>query len=201
MSRFLRCSLQRSVFASSGHGTVTIRRNPVPIRGIQRERLGPVAFYAAVGRADLAAEYRSSRRKKRVVGGVSIGALVTSSVLFGVGMSELIDAGSIDLDCSLSSPSYDACSAEEDRQVDRATGMAGKWFIGAGVGFVGFIAFAAIYGFMDPHPVSEAERRLLAHDHNARLRRELRLPRLRPHLSVTPFVSGEGGGFMATGRF
>ena len=66
--------------------------------------------------------------------------------------------------------------------------------------FVGSLVFAGIYHSIDPHPVSESERRMLAHDHNQRLRRELRLPRRRA-LSLTPFVAGEGGGLMAVGSF
>lgn len=193
----------------SVRGSVTITREAVPIRGIQRERLSPVAFYVAVGRADLAAEYRRGRRKKLVVGGASLGAVVTSGVLLGVGMLKMVDAQSIDLNCSQFAPTiddpswtaYDACSSEEDRQIDRATGKAGNWLIGSGVAIVGAFALGAIYGSMDPHPVSEADRRMLANDHNARIRRNLRLPRRRPDVSLAPFVSAEAAGFMAIGRF
>lgn len=191
------------------HGTVTTTRNAVPIRGIQRERLSPIEFYEGVGRADLAAEYQAGRRKKLVVGGISVGSAVAGVVLFGVGMSKMSDAFSVDLNCSQYAPTiddlswaaYDACRAEENRQSDRASGTAMRWFAGGGAAFLGAIALGALYRYLDPHPVSESERRVMAHDHNARLRQELRLPRKRRDVSVTPFVTGDGGGFLATGRF
>lgn len=195
-------------FGDQVSGSITTTRNAVPIRGIQRERLSPLEFYEGVGRSDLAVEYQRGRRKQLMVGGLSFGALVASGVLLGVGMSKAGDGYSIDLDCqryapTLSDPSwvrYDACRAEEERQQDRENGKATKWFVGAGVAFVGALAFGAIYRHMDPHPVSESERRVLAHDHNERLRRELRLPRRRS-VSITPFMAADGGGLMAAGTF
>lgn len=190
------------------NGSVTTTRNAVPIRGIQRERLSPTEFYDAVGRTDLAADYQSARRKKLVVGGVSLGAFTAGLVMFGIGMSKVGDGYDVDLNCSqfgptLDNPSWDAydeCRAEESRLMDQADAKATKWFIGGGVAIVGGLVFGAIYRHLDPHPVSESERRLLAYDHNERLRRELRLPRKR-EVSLSPFISAEGGGLMAVGRF
>ena len=183
----------------ASYGSVTTTRNAVPIRGIQRERLSPVGFYDAIGRADLATEYQSGRRKQLVVGGVSVGAFVGSLVLGGIAFSKVV-SGPAYPDCDVFSPTWDACIEAEDRREDARNKEAKDWAIGAGVAFIGGLAFGAIYRFMDPHPVSESERRMLAHDHNERLRRDLRLPRRR-ELSLAPFVAGEGGGLMAVGSF
>ena len=80
-------SVQHDDHAS--YGSVTTTRSAVPIRGIQRERLRPVDFYEAIGRADLAAEYQSGRRKQLVVGGVAAGSFGLSLVFAGIAMTRM----------------------------------------------------------------------------------------------------------------
>jgi hypothetical protein len=180
-------------------GTVRTVRSAVPIRGIQRERLAPVDFYDAVGRGDLAGEFQSQQRKRLVIGGVSAGTFGLSVVFAGIAMAKVM-TGPDFTECDVFSPTWQACNADVDRRARINDLQARNWGIGAGVAFVGSLVFAAIYRTIDPHPVSESERRMLAHDHNERLRRELRLPRKRP-VSLSPFVSSEGGGVMAAGTF
>lgn len=181
-------------------GSITTTRSAVPIRGVQRDRLSPIEFYEGVGRSDLAAEYQSGRRKKLVVGGASAGSFGLSVLFAGVAVSKMFGALAYE-NCDIFSPEWEACTAAEDRRQAAREAEPRKWAIGAGVALVGAFALGAIYRRMDAHPVSESERRLLAHDHNQRLRRELRLPRKRRDVSVSPFVTGEGGGVMAVGSF
>lgn len=180
-------------------GTVRTVRNAVPIRGLQRERLAPVDFYDTVGRPDLAGEYQRERRMQRVVGGVSAGTFGLSLVFAGIAMMKVMTGPDFTA-CDIFSPTWEACNADVDRRARINSIEARNWAIGAGVAFVGSLVFAGIYRSIDPHPVSESERRVLAHDHNERLRRELRLPRKRP-VSLSPFVTSESGGLMAVGTF
>ncbi|HUQ06542.1 MAG TPA: hypothetical protein VM261_28760 [Kofleriaceae bacterium] len=185
------------------HGTVTPVRNAVPIRGVQRERLSPVEFYDAVGRDDLASDYQSGRRKQLVVGGVSLGAFGLSATFGTIAMVKWM-SGPDFTECDIFSPTWEACNADVDRRARINDAQARNWAIGAGVALVGGVVLGAIFRSIDPHPVSESERRMLAHDHNERLRRELRLPRRRPAtptVSVTPFVDGDAAGLSAVGRF
>jgi hypothetical protein len=183
----------------ASYGTVTTVRRAVPIRGIQRERLAPIEFYSAVGRTDLAEAYHGRQRTKAIVGGASAGAFVLTIVLSGVAMSKVMADTGWD-NCDVFSPTWDACLAESDRRERENNRQARNWAIGAGASLVGSLALAAIWRGMDPQPVTENERRLLAHDYNERLRHQLRLPRRRP-VSVTPFASSDGGGVMAVGTF
>jgi hypothetical protein len=69
------------------------------------------------------------------------------------------------------------------------------------VGTVSFIAGGALVYVglgMNPHPVAESDRRLMAHDYNKRLRKQLRLP---GGASFVPYATPAGGGVLAVGRF
>jgi hypothetical protein len=133
------------------------------------------------------------------VGGASVGSFGLSVLFAGVAFSKVFGGPAYE-NCDVFSPDWEACTAAEERRQAAKEAEAGKWAIGAGVALVGALALGAIYRHMDAHPVSESERRMLAHDHNERLRRELRLPRRR-EVSLSPFVSSEGGGLMAVGTF
>jgi len=190
-------------YGNTAMGQARYTRNAVPLRGVQRERLSPVEFYDAVGQPSLGSAYRSRSRRRTAVGAVSLGGLVTSGVLAGFAIAAL---PGIEFDhCDVFAPGYQACLAAyqvaEDRRVADANTRVRNYGIAAGVTLLGSLVVAGIYRSMDPHPVSESARRLMAHDHNERLRRELGLRRRRAEVSLRPYVLGDGAGVIAAGQF
>jgi hypothetical protein len=62
-----------------------------------------------------------------------------------------------------------------------------------------FVAFGYAHHYAHTmNPVSESEAKQLAEQHNQRLRERLGLPN---HVSVAPYVSGQGGGLSLAGQF
>ncbi len=154
-----------------------------PYRGTGRAPLEGEAFYAYVGRRDLADRYVRSSAVR--AGAIVVGTLVAAG---GLGYASMNLRAAFD---SGASP-----------------GRTTRMELGIGAVVIGVVG-AGIASFTSPRPVSDQEARRLGDEYNARLRHELGLegepgpapetPEPRPEeastpLSVAPWVFGHGGG-------
>ncbi len=130
-------------------------------RGKYKEPLDGADFYKAVGRPDLASDYRTASTLKWIGYGLGLAAEAGSGLLLVSGKDcweQYPD------DIYGESPGYKEC------EKDQTT----KFFFGLGAMGAGlFLGLAA--AFYDPNPVSQSEARRLAAKHNKKLRDKLGL--------------------------
>jgi hypothetical protein len=155
----------------------------LPYQGKFKKPIDGQAFYALVGREDLASTYgaRSTAKTVAVVGG-GTGLLAGLVVM----MAPLVSPEPCESDFTLET--FTAC--HDRRSAAMKSGLVTGSVIG-GVGAVALIIGAAI----NPHPVTPAEARELADGYNKKLKKELGIT------EVTPVVGPNGGGLAVAGRF
>jgi hypothetical protein len=180
-----------------GEGAAQYGRRPV--RGLQRERLGWADFYEAIERPDLARKFtRNWRLKKLFIIGAVGGLAGAGALVFAT--AECTDAHTDFLNPDNDGPLVIAPCR------NLAVGAA----VLGGAGF-GMLLTAII---LHKQPVSREEARLLAEEHNARLRKKYGLPdhMTKTHvsmaarqrelsLSVTPVLLSGGGQLGTSLRF
>jgi hypothetical protein len=190
--RFRRQSLRfgSNLQLTAINNVVNVHRSWVVHQGDLDEDVEPTAFYAKVGRPDLAQGY--TRRKYAMIGGfVASGAAlaVGSALLF----YELRDQCPMTL-------SYDAFTVCEK---DHRPTFGGP-LIALGTSAIAFTV--GIWYFYHPHPISENDAKALADAYNQRLRRELGLPvvtrePLLHDVKLTPLVARGDAGLVLGARF
>jgi hypothetical protein len=172
---------------------VALMRRWVAYMGELDQELAPEAFYVVVGRADLAARYRS--RRHAMIGSFVAGAVSTTAglVVLGVASRE---------NCEFGSPNYSMCIEDHERHVHNAF----AW--GAGIVGVGIVTlYVGFHLYRHPHPIDENEAKTLADGYNQNLRRRLGLPTVARHLPRlhdvrwTPHVTGHQAGLALSARF
>jgi hypothetical protein len=158
--------------------TVSMTRRWHATQGPLRIQLEPETFYTLVERPDLRAAFKTRRW-------IRYGA-------YGACVVGLVGAMAI------------AQHAEQLPERDQ-----GPWKAPFAASLVAMSAgfFVALYLELRPHPISENEAKVLAHEHNQKLRRGLGLPTARRSqarglkLAWTPYATENGGGLVLGGRF
>lgn len=179
---------------SAGVGTIS-----TATRGDTDVPMSVFEFYGAVGRPDLIAAYQ--RRRRIGYGGVGLGIAVMAG---GLIVGRTIDVAP---DYSRCAPGDNSCrvDAELTASSERIS-RSSHWMLGGLVlGSVPLMVGA--YYLMHRQPISEAEARRLAGEHNRQLRIRLGLPVADlapvsgPTLQLAPYASGGGGGLVLSGTF
>jgi len=189
-----------------------------PYKGKYREPLEGSAFYAYVGRPDLAATYDERAAKKRAL---LVSGVVTSAVGLVTGFVGIINSnpGHSAFDYGVRSCFDPACVDAAQAQADRANADAGStWrpvaYVGFGLAAVGFATWVAGI-FVDPQPVGIVDARRLADAYNHQLRVALGLEPPSPppepsapssdepgaHVSVVPLLVSGGAGLGLAASF
>ena len=174
----------------------------VPTLGKYHEPLASDDFYRRVGREDLAAQYDAANRVR--VGVIASSVVVTLGSL-AVGMVYAFQSAP---SCNPAASNFMGClDAQSDFEAthvrDGVLLSVGGSLVGTGLMLAGLLD--------DPEPVSLAQRRELADEHNQKLRQELGLPvdpsaradapASGPELAVAPLLSPTGGGVALSGIF
>ena len=174
-------------------------------QGRGRRPLQGADFYATVGRADLAEQYRSRDQAKGVARGIG-GAAVGVGVVWGLldFMASAFDATFSALPClaTAGSSSHGEMPDHDWCQPHQPSGL--PWAM-AGLGLGMLIIPSAV----PSDPVPDSERRQLVDRYNDDLRARAGLPRpqagdrreLHLELRVAPVVTPEGGGMVLSGSF
>lgn len=168
------------IVVSGNQYGVSVARNWTAHRGDVREPLDGPDFYAAIGRDDLADQYKTRRH-------IKIGALVGSIVALGATGYFMYEWGEADRVCTL--------SPDECDNVDADAALTGV-LVSGGLSLVGLGVWA--YYHTRPHPISESEAKRLGAEHNRALRARLGLP---TSMTVAPYASAHGGGLALAGAF
>ena len=161
-------------------------------KGKYKEPLEGADFYDYVGRADLAATYRSNSHTKMALGIGSGAAYIvgTGVMLYGLLAGEQTYQ---DQNCDPASPTFTQCEdnniAGMKRVSDENSSRRMRYlYIGVGIDLVG-LALTIADMFVPLHPVTASEARELADKYNKKLQGELGLG---PSASVAPSPDDEG---------
>lgn len=177
---------------------------PTPFRSSLQRALYGETFYEAIEQPELAERYRQRRRKQigLVAGG---GAIAGVGILVGLSIA-LVSLDKPGTECTDWDPVQQHCF---NYATDQSGVAAGLTVVGLSV--AGGLAVSLVGVFMNPHPVSLDEARVLTDEYNRKLRREVGLdgpvseaPRPagpRFGWTVAPSVGPTGGGLSVLGRF
>ncbi len=151
-----------------------------------KERLDATEFFNALGRQDLVESYESNRIVKYAL--VGSGGLLT---LAGIG--------------AVLYPLFDGCEFLGTPQCDSTQLLTAILAVTIGPAVAGFGIRLFIGGLVwDAHPINAAEARLMADEHNRKLRSNLLSPSARrdgPPLQLGVRVSQNGGGLSLAFQF
>jgi hypothetical protein len=171
---------------SSSHPT--LRQNWTAYLGEVDQTLDPLAFYARIGRPDLADKY-IDRRRLAIGGGIV--SVAAAAVAVGLVLLDIKTAPS--------------CPPASFQKCDEHAAQYSVPIYGA----VGVSALGALLGiryWRNPQPIEENEAKSLVDDYNGELRKRLGLPVVtrRPllrELKVAPYVTAQQGGVALSARF
>lgn len=173
------------VNANSG---AVLSTHSVPYQGKYKKPLEGAAFYQAVGRLDLAEQYRQRFNTRTAMGIGGILGIVAGAAVIAMPL--------ITETCSMGSPEFSACTAP-------------SLYIGGGM-IAGGAVLALMTGSYNPDPVTPSEARELADKYNKSLKTRLNLAadESKPApsrdaftLAVSPVFGRDGAGISVRGTF
>jgi hypothetical protein len=177
---------------STGQSVGLVRRW-IAYQGELDQELEPEAFYAEIGRPDLAESYRARRH-------LMIGGFVVSALAVTAGFAVMLSVGPDH--CEIGSASFVTCFQNHENDFHDAL-IEGAVIAGAGIVVWG----VGLYLWAHPHPIDENEAKGLADEYNQNLRRQLGMrtaTRDRPWLrdiTWTPYGTGHQAGLTFNARF